>query len=284
MTHRSVMVLGAGGQLGGTLVKLAPDRAAVRAYRRQDLDVCDAAAVAAEVDRARPDVIVNCAAFTDVDASEVRQAEAIRVNGVAVGVLARAAESSGATFVHYSTDFVFAGREDRAWRETDPPEPQSAYAQSKLIGEWLAGDCARHYVLRVESLFGGAERRSTIDRIVSTLREGREMPLFHDRTVSPSFVDDVVRATWALVDRGAEPGVYHCVNSGTTTWLGIGQAVASELGLDARLLRPVSVADVKMKAARPQYAALSNEKLRATGVPMPAWQDALVRYLSRIAS
>jgi dTDP-4-dehydrorhamnose reductase len=251
----------------------------VRAYSRRDLDVCDAAAVSAEVVRVAPSVILNCSAFTDVDGAEDRPVEALQVNGVAAGILARAAESVGAAFVHYSTDFVFAGREDRAWQETDPPEPQGTYAQSKLVGEWLARDCRRHYVLRVESLFGGPSRKSTIDRIVTTLRAGREMTLFHDRTVSPSFVDDVIDATWALVDRGGAPGVYHCVNSGATTWLGVGEAVSLTLGLDARLLRPTSVADVRMKVARPQFAALSNAKLTAAGAHMPTWEDALARYL-----
>jgi dTDP-4-dehydrorhamnose reductase len=108
------------------------------------------------------------------------------------------------------------------------------------------------------------------------------MKLFDDRTVSPSFVDDVVGATWTLVDRHAESGVYHCVNSGATTWLGVGQAAARQLGLDERLLVPVSVADVKMRAPRPQYAALSNEKLTGAGVSMPTWEDALARYIARL--
>jgi dTDP-4-dehydrorhamnose reductase len=276
-----VMVVGAGGQLGRAVAEWRGG-AEVRAYRRQDLDAADAAAVGAEMVRVRPAVVINCSAFTDVDAAEAAQADALRVNGVAVGVLARAAEAAGATLVHYSTDFVFAGREDCAWTEDDEPEPQGVYAQSKLVGEWLARDCRSHYVLRVESLFGGPQRKSTIDRIVSTLREGREMKLFHDRTVSPSFVDDVVGATWALLERAAAPGVYHCVNTGATTWLGIGQAVAARVGADPRLLVPTSVKDVTMKAARPQYAALSNARLAAAGVSMPAWEDALARYLSRL--
>jgi dTDP-4-dehydrorhamnose reductase len=284
MTRQIVMVLGAGGQLGRAIRASERSAGTTHAYGRDELDVCDAAAVAAEVDRAKPTVIVNCSAFTDVDGAEVRQADAIRVNGVAVGVLARAAQAVGATFVHYSTDFVFAGRENRLWREIDDPEPQGVYAQSKLMGEWFARDCARHYVLRVESLFGGPQRKSTIDRIVQTLREGREMKLFHDRTVSPSFVDDVAAATWALVDRASDPGVYHCVNSGTTTWLGVGEAVARQLGVEARLLIPTSVADVPMRAPRPQYAALSNDKLREAGVAMPTWDEALARHLSRLPS
>jgi dTDP-4-dehydrorhamnose reductase len=277
-----VMVVGAGGQLGQALVKQLSSICVVQGSSRSELDVTNATAVGAAVARLRPSVVVNCSAFTDVDGAEDRQEDALRVNGIAVGVLARAAQSAGAAFVHYSTDFVFAGREDRAWREDDSPEPQSVYAQSKLIGEWLARDCTRHYVLRVESLFGGPERKSTIDRIAATLRAGREMKLFRDRTVSPSFVDDVVAATSRLLAVEARPGVYHCVNSGATTWLEIGAFIAARLGLDHRLLVATSVKDVTMRAARPQFAALSNEKLAAAGVGMPTWEDALARYLARL--
>jgi dTDP-4-dehydrorhamnose reductase len=108
------------------------------------------------------------------------------------------------------------------------------------------------------------------------------MKLFHDRTVSPSFVDDVAEATWLLVTRDAAPGLYHCVNSGATTWMAVGQAIARTRGFDDRLIVPVSVADVPMKAPRPRYAALSNGKLAQAGVPMPHWEDAVARYLSRL--
>jgi len=277
----SVIVTGAEGQMGRAIVERFGAAATVHALGRRDLDITDAAAVAAAFARHRPALVVNCAAFTDVDGAEDRQAEALSVNGLAPGVLARAAEAAGAALIHFSTDFVFAGREDRAWAETDPPEPQSVYAQSKLVGEWLARDCRRHYTLRVESLFGGPRGRSTIDRIAEGLRAGREMRLFHDRTVTPSFTADVAEAAFSLVARDAAPGVYHCVNSGATTWLGLGRHIARMLGLDEGLLVPVSVADVRLKAARPRYAALSNRKLADAGVPMPSWDDALTRYLVR---
>lgn len=278
----SVVVLGAGGQLGQGIVARFGRVAQVHGFSRTGLDITDAPAVAAAFGRVRPDVVVNCAAFNDVDGAQERQADALEVNGVAVGILARAADEIGATFVHYGTDFVFAGRENRAWTEADAPEPQSVYAQSKLVGEWLAADCRRHYVLRVESLFGGDGRRSTIDRVAASLRAGRAMPLFHDRTVTPSFVDDVAEATWRLVTSGAHAGVYHCTNRGVTTWAALGRAIADRLGLDPALITPVSVADVAMKAPRPQFAALSSEKLAATGIPMPAWENALDRYLARL--
>jgi len=280
-TH-TVMVAGADGQLGRAIVDRFGRGASVHALNRRDLDITDAAAVAAAVARLRPTLIVNCAAFNDVDGAQQQQAVAFAVNGLAPGILARAAQGVEAAFVHYSTDFVFAGREDRAWTEDDAPEPLSVYAQSKLVGEWMARDCARHYTLRVESLFGGSLRRSTIDRVVTSLGEGRPMNLFSDRTVSPSFVDDVAEATWQLVSTRAEHGLYHCVNTGATTWLAVGQTVARTLGIDESLIVPTSVAGVVMKAPRPQYAVLSNEKLSRAGVVMPRWEDAIARYLSRL--
>jgi dTDP-4-dehydrorhamnose reductase len=280
----NVIVTGAEGQLGRAIVERFGAEATVHALARRDLDITDAAAVADRFARTPPALVINCAAFNDVDGAEDRQADAMAINGLAPGILARAAAAHAATLVHYSSDFVFAGRDHRTWTETDLPEPQSVYGQSKLVGEWLARDCPRHFVLRVESLFGGPQRRSTIDRIAAGLGEGREMRLFHDRTVTPSFVDDVAEATSALVARQAAPGIYQCVNSGATTWLGVGRFIARTLGVDDRLLVPVSVADVRMKAARPQYAALSNQKLADTGVSMPTWEDALGRYLRRLAA
>ena len=277
-----VLVVGADGQLGRAIVERFGRDASVHAFNRRELDITDAAAVTSAVARLSPALIVNCAAFNDVDGAQQHQTAAFAINGLAPGTLARAAQTAGAAFVHYSTDFVFAGREDRAWTEADPPEPLSVYAQSKLVGEWLARDCDRHYVLRVESLFGGSRGRSTIDRVVAALRGSRPMNLFHDRTVSPSFVDDVAEATWQLLARRAEHGLYHCVNGGATTWLGVGQTVARTLGLDESLIVPTSVSGVVMKAPRPQFAVLSNEKLARAGVTMPRWEDAIARYLSRL--
>ncbi len=278
----TVLITGADGQLGQALVARLSDVARVRAFTRTELDVTSHEAVSRAFADVQPEVVLNGAAFTDVDGAQQQAVAALAVNGLAAGILARAAAAHGATFVHYSTDFVFAGREPREWTEDDEPDPQSVYGQSKLMGEWLARDCPRHYVLRVESLFGGPRRRSTIDRIVDGLRAGREVRLFHDRTVSPSFVDDVVDASWTLVNGSAPVGVYHCVNTGTATWLEVGREIASQLGLAGAPLVSVSVADVTMAAARPQYAALSNRKLAAAGVTMPAWEDALRRYLARL--
>jgi dTDP-4-dehydrorhamnose reductase len=228
----------------------------------------------------RPDLVINCAAYNKVDQAEDEPRVALTVNAFAVRVLARAAAEVGATLVHYSTDFVFDGRSTRPYVESDPPRPLSVYGQSKLLGEWFALEAPRAFVLRVESLFGGANARSSVDRIVFAIANGEEAKVFHDRTVSPSYVVDVAEATKALVERG-EPGLYHCVGTGHGTWLDLAREVVRVMGRerDARL-SPMSVADVAFRAPRPQFAALSNEKLSGI-VPIPTWQDALRRYLAQ---
>lgn len=273
-----VLVTGARGQLAGAIVNAFTDCAQVFAYSRGELDITDFDAVMSGVRSDRPDVIINCAAYNDVDGAESECARALNVNAFAVRALARAAGESGATLVHFSTDFVFDGTANRPYTEEDRPNPQSVYAQSKLLGEWFALEAPRAFVLRVESLFGGENARSSIDRIAGAIADGREAAVFTDRTVSPSFVVDVAASTKALVERG-EPGLYHCVGTGFATWLDVGREIARVMGrLDARL-KPIAVADVRLRAPRPQFAALANEKLSRIA-PMPSWQDALRRYLT----
>jgi len=278
-----VVVAGAAGQLGTAIVRTFGADAGVVPLTRQDLDLADGAAVEARVAAERPDLVINCAAFNDVDGAEHRAVDAIRVNAGAVRAMARASKAAGALLVHYGTDFVFDGAAARPYTEDDEPAPQSVYGCSKLLGDYFAADAPRHYVLRVESLFGGAKRRSSIDRIADAMLKGEPARVFVDRSVTPSYVEDVAAATRTLVRTGAPYGLYHCVNSGETTWHGLAEEIARVLGRDAQLV-PVRVADVQMRARRPQYAALSNDKLRRAGVEMPAWQDALRRYLASRAN
>jgi dTDP-4-dehydrorhamnose reductase len=278
-----VLVVGAAGQLGSAMVRRLSHETTVVGLTRRELDLTNHAAVATVVARERPAVILNCAAYNAVDQAEGAVAYALAVNAFVPQSLARAARAVDATLVHYSTDFVFDGHASRPYTESDAPNPQSVYGQSKLIGEWLASDAPRAYVLRVESLFGGPAARSSIDRIIASLRSGEPARVFVDRVVTPSFVDDVVDATWSLLTREAEPGLYHVVNAGETTWHALGAEAARLLGTDANLV-PVRVADVPMRAARPQYCALSTARLAGAGVSMPAWQDALGRYIRLLAN
>ena len=274
-----VLVVGAAGQLGQAMVSRLAGEHDVVAATRADVDLTGHAAVLEFVRRVAPAAIVNCASYNNVDEAQGRQQHAFAVNAFAPGALARAAEAIDATLIHYGTDFVYAGTASQPYTEDDLPEPQSVYAQSKLVGEWLVADWRKHYVLRVESLFGGTHAKSSVDRIVAAVRAGAEAPVFFDRVTSPSFIDDVVAASAYLLRTEAPFGLYHCVNTGHATWLDLGREIARVLGRPETSLKPVSVDSVSFAAPRPRYAALSNQKLAAAGYPMPTWQDAIGRHL-----
>lgn len=273
-----LLIVGAAGQLGSTLAAVSGHD--VIPLTRADVDVTDDAAVHAAVERVRPDVLVNCTAFNNVDGAEDDVSTALAINAIAVRSMAAAAARSGATFVHYSTDFVFDGEASSPYTEEDRARPVSVYGCSKLLGEWFARDAPRWYVLRVESLFGGRQARSSVDKIAAALRDGRSTPVFADRVVTPSFVDDVRDATLALLARDVPSGVFHCVNSGQGTWADVGCHIAGLLGADPGLLVLTSVNDVRLRARRPVYCALDNRKLAdALGGTLPTWQDAVSRYV-----
>jgi dTDP-4-dehydrorhamnose reductase len=282
---RRLLVTGSSGQLG-TAILSAFSECHITAHRHGTLDITNIEVVKRAVAEARPNIIINCAAFNFVDDAESRPLDAFALNAFAVRTLARAAEEHGATLVHYGTDFVFAGLggpDTEPYDESVAPSPRSVYAASKLVGEWLALESPRAYVLRVESLFGlpadWKGRRGSLDNIVAGLEAGREIPVFTDRTISPSYVVDVAAATRYLVDAGAPYGLYHCVNSGHASWYQVATEVATLLGVPARL-KPITMEDAHFAAARPRFCALSNRKLAAAGFQMPAWQDALRRWLA----
>lgn len=276
-----VLVIGAAGRLGAAVVEVFADRPIV-AHTRSSLDITDSDAVLRTVAAAAPAVVINCAAFNYVDAAEASPGEALGVNALAVRSLARAAESTGATFIHYGTDFVFDGDAAHPYAEDASPAPRSVYAASKLLGEWFALDVPRGYVLRVESLFGAAQgwagRPGTFDGILNSLERGAPTRVFTDRVVSPSYAPDVALATRHLVDAGAPPGIYHCVNSGQATWYDVAEECVRLLEIPARL-EPVTLDSFPLPATRPRFCALSNAKLTAAGFPMPTWQDALRRWV-----
>ena len=274
-----VLIVGAAGQLGQAMAARLSNEHDVTAWTRQDIDLTRHRDVREAIGELAPAAIVNCASYNQVDAAEDDQITALEVNAMVVATLARAAAALDAMLIHYSTDFVFAGTATTPYTETDTPEPRNVYAQSKLIGEWLAADAAKHYVLRVESLFGGPHRRSSVDRIVDLVRQGQPAPVFVDRVVSPSFVADVADASAFVLRTQPEPGLYHCVNSGHATWLAVAQEIVRRIGGSETSLKPISVNDVKLRAPRPQFAALSNAKLAMAGYEMPTWQDAIGRYV-----
>lgn len=281
-----IAVAGSEGQLGAAVVdECVRAGHEVIAFTHSTLDVTNDGQVRTVIARAEPDAIVNCAAYNDVDGAEDHAVEALLVNTFAVRALARAAAASGAALVHFSTDFVFDGTASRPYTEADPPNPRGTYAASKLLGEWFAAEAPRAYVLRVESLFGsvssGRPAKGSVATILKTIQSGAEARVFEDRTISPTYVFDAAVATRTLVERSAAPGVYHCVNSGSCTWLQLAQELAKRLGVEPKLV-PVRMADAKLRVERPLYCVLSNAKLASVGIVMPEWMDAVSRYVAAL--
>ncbi len=281
MTGR-ILIAGAAGRLGASVVEAFAD-CVVIAQTRATLDITDPKAVRRVFGDAAPTVVINCAAFNDVDGAEDRPADALAVNAFAVRSLARAAEACGATFVHFGTDFVFDGTATEPYGEEASPSPRSVYALSKLLGDWFALDAPRGFVLRVESLFGAPTgwrgRPGSLDAIVEGLEQGRDVRVFTDRVVSPSYAHDVARAVSHLVKTSAPPGLYHCVKTGRATWYEVAEEAARLLGVQPRL-QPVTLDQVALKAPRPRFCALASRKLAAAGFTMPTWNDALRRWLT----
>ncbi len=278
-----VVVTGAAGHLGAAIVQEFSRSHDVAALTHGDLDITDAAAASRVLAAAHPDLVINCAAYNDVDGAEDEPVAAFQINAFGVQALARAAADSGAVFVHFSTDFVFDGRADRPYTEEDRPNPLSVYGASKLVGDWLAREAPRHYVLRVESVFGGptagtSAKSGSVGTLLDAIEAGREVPVFTDRVVSPTHAGEAARATAEVVSSELPYGLYHCVNDGTCRWDELAQEAARLLGRDVRL-KPMTLESVTLKARRPRYCALSNAKLAGAGITLSHWRDALARYV-----
>jgi len=222
---RPLLVTGSRGQLGRALLAVASRRGIPAAGHDVDtLDITDREAVGALVASLRPGVIVNCAAFTAVDACEEREEEAHRVNAEAVGHLAGAADAVGALLVQISTDYVFSGKDSRPVREEDPPAPLGAYGRTKLEGERRAALSAEHLIVRTAWLFGHGGN-NFVEAILRQVEAGRtELAVVADQTGCPTLADDLAEAILDLVERGAR-GVVHAVNSGHTTWHGFASEI-----------------------------------------------------------
>lgn len=277
------MVVGANGRLGRAVAQdLNEQGYQVTAVTRAELDVTDRLAVRRTVASVAPQLVVNCTAYNAVDAAETDPDTAHRVNARGPRFLAESAAAAGAVFVHYSTDFVFDGRTSEPYLETDATNPLSVYGASKLAGEAeVRRVSSRSYILRVSSLFGGVGvngHRSTIDFMASQLLDGKSVRAAVDRTVSPSYVPDVAVTTRRLYERSAPFGVYHAVSAGMATWFQLAEFVAASLRVEPRLEGARS-SELRAIARRPEFCALSSDKLRATGITVSDWQSAVTRHL-----
>jgi dTDP-4-dehydrorhamnose reductase len=278
-----ILVTGAAGMLGTDVCSAATDAGLeVLAYDRARLDVTDAAAVEAAIRRAGPDVVVNCAAWTDVDGAEGSPEAAMRVNEAGAANVARAAAGCGAWTVHVSTDYVFDGSKSEPYVESDAVAPVSQYGRSKLEGELAVAREApdQHTIVRSSWLFGAVGRcfPKTILRLAA---ERDELTVVADQVGCPTFTGHLARA---LIDLGRTrrlPGVVHVAGAGQCSWFEFSREIVASAQVHTEI-KPGSTSEMARPAPRPAYSVLRSE--RAEGPTLPDWRQGLSEFMAlRIA-
>jgi dTDP-4-dehydrorhamnose reductase len=259
------LVLGAGGQLGTELARLL---GAENALPEEALSILDPAAVDDVLAARRPDFVFNCAAYNAVDRAENEREKAFAINSEGPRVLAAACRKTGATLVHYSTNFVFDGSHDRPYVEADEPGPISVYGESKLAGERSVHTMgALALIIRTAALFGGP--LSFPYRILERARGGAALPVVSDQTVNPTFARDLAAASVELATAGTL-GIVHVVGEGCCGWDEFARATLQEAGL-ANRVEPVRTGDFPAQARRPKNGCLATTRYR----PLRPWREAL---------
>jgi dTDP-4-dehydrorhamnose reductase len=280
------LVTGAGGMLGRDLTGLLAARGEqVTGLGRGELDITDHAAVLAAAEACKPDVIVNCAAWTAVDDAEAHEDAALRVNGHAVAALATACASRGAALVQLSTDYVFDGAASAPYPEHATPAPHGAYGRTKLAGERavLGGLPDGGYVVRTAWLYG-AHGANFVRTMIRLARSGAVPAVVDDQRGQPTWSLDVARQVHALIVNGAPPGVYHATSSGATTWYGLARQVFALLGVSPGPTSATSEA-YRRPAPRPAYSVLGHGAWAVAAIPpIGDWQDALHRAFPALLS
>ncbi len=277
-----VLVTGAAGQLGHDVAaKLAASGHEPIAARRQELDVSQRDQVLSAVSAIRPDTVVNCAAYTAVDACETEADRAYQVNALAVRHLAEAARRFDAHFCHVSTDYVFSGNKAEPYHEWDQPDPQSVYGASKLAGEQEAGEAAT--VVRTSWLCG-RHGSNMVGAVLRLAAEDSPLRFVSDQRGSPSFTADVAAVIERLcVDR--RPGLYHAANQGDVSWYEFAREVMAAAGHDPDRVAPISTADLQppRPAPRPANSALENRALALAGMRSPGdFREPLRRLVAEL--
>lgn len=284
------LVTGAGGMVGGELVRLlTAQRRPVLGLTRGQLDVTDPEAVrdavsgwAAGTTGSR--AVLNAAGWTDVDGAESAPEAAARVNRDGPAHLAAACADTGSLLVQVSTNYVFDGAATSPYEESARPAPLNEYGRGKAAGElavWSAVSTA--YVVRTAWVYAAAARNfvTTVARLAAG---SGPVEMVDDQWGSPTWARHLAAGLVALADSGAAYGTYHCCGGGATTWFGLAQAVFEELGADPGRLRPVPTAGAARSARRPRYAVLSDAGWRAAGLrPLADWRSALHEAIAGIA-
>jgi len=277
-----IVILGSAGALGRKLSELYRSHEP-KLWDQKQVDITDHGNLEQKLREFRPQIVINCAAYNNVEKAEIDPDVADKINGYAVGNLAKVCREIGCTLVHFSTVYVFDGQKESGYNENDEPSPQSAYAKSKYLGEReLQANTDQFYLIRTTWLYGKAgnspmSKKSFVDTMLELAQTKSEIECVTDQFGQPTWTDDLAAATKELVSQKKPFGIYHLTNSGRASWYTWAEEIFRLKGLPITL-RENTMANFDASghhAARPQYGILNNTKFP----PLRPWQEALKQYL-----
>lgn len=278
MTEYTVLITGAGGQLGQELVRMQKPGLKMIGLDRKDLDITNATACEKTIRRIRPDAIIHAAAYTAVDKAESEQDRAFEINVAGTRNVVAASESVSAKLCYISTDYVFDGASTKPYRENDPTNPQSVYGRTKLEGEQVALEtCNRTFIVRTSWLYGkyGSNFVYTMLRLAE---KNKSLKVVNDQSGCPTFTYDLAGFLIDLIQT-EKYGIYHASNSGICTWFEFAQTIFEESGANVEIL-PCTSDEFPSPAKRPTYSVLSHEVMKQAGFkPLRHWREALREFL-----
>ena len=287
--NSKIVIIGSGGRLGAALMREFAGKFDVTGFNHVQLDLANAGEIHAKIDKLDFDVLINAAAFTNVDLCEKEREQAFRINAEAPRLLAEICRDKNAKLIHFSTDYVFDGEKREPYREEDPANPISVYGESKRAGEEnVLAVQDRHLVVRVSWVFG-PDRPSFIDGVIKRARENEHVEAIADKFATPTYTHDIAQMLLKVVAGVADPGysgILHFANAGECSWQEYAQHALDccrDLGLPlkAKTVAPLKLKDMKsFIARRPIYSVLSIVRYTAlAGAPPRSWRDAVADYI-----
>jgi len=275
-----ILILGSKGMLAQDMVKVFEEEE-LFLWDREDLDITNKEDVGIKILETRPDVVINTAAFTDVDGAEANKKIAFKVNAEAVGYLVETAKKADAILVHFSTDYVFGQEKKEGYKETDiPKSPKSIYGESKLEGEKeiLKEKNLKYYLIRLSWLFGpsfGHDYKNFVNTILRIAKEKEEIKVVDDQFGKPTYTLDLARALKNIIEKNKDFGIYHLPNETSTNWFEFAKKIVQVAGLETKII-PCKTEEFPTPAKRPKYSTLLNTKIKL----QRSWQVALEEYIN----
>jgi len=273
-----IIILGGEGQLGKEFENFLKNKAEIYSFSHLELDVLNQESLIKKIQEIKPEVVINCSAYTKVDKAEEEKEECIKVNAIGAKNVSYASYKVGAKVIYFSTDYIFDGEKESPYTELDIPNPISTYGRSKLLGEiYTSKHNPNHLILRISWLYG-INGRNFIKTIIKKAKEEKELKIVSDQKGSPTYTLDVVKQTLELIKKD-KVGIYHSANQGETSWYEFAKKIIEKLKINVKI-SPIKTGEYPALAKRPKYSVLDNYLLKLEGINiMRDWETALNEFL-----